>query len=105
MPNLLKKCLLYILLFLHQTTTHTRCGHSDFGCISYYSYIKPQHTIIKYELVTVVYLTIPTSNHNEYRDNPYRLSLYILLFLHQTTTYNGDIADNQHVTINSINKK
>ena len=31
--------------------------------------------------------------------------LYIVLFLHQTTTYNVDIADNQHVTITFINKK
>lgn len=33
------------------------------------------------------------------------LELYIVLFLHQTTTYNGDIADNQHITITFINKK
>ena len=75
----------------------------------------------------VVYRTIPTSNHNK---NPivgsYKVLyivlflhqtttqrsyawnsplLYIVLFLHQTTTYNGDIADNQHVTITFINKK
>ena len=31
--------------------------------------------------------------------------LYIVLFLHQTTTYNVDIADNQHITITFINKK
>ena len=33
---------LYIVLFLHQTTTHCALAHSDAGCISYYSYIKPQ---------------------------------------------------------------
>ena len=75
----------------------------------------------------VVYRTIPTSNHNgvlkavavemlyivlflhQTTTQPcVRIiteSLYIVLFLHQTTTYNGDIADNQHVTITFINKK
>ena len=75
----------------------------------------------------VVYRTIPTSNHNastgdmfppllyivlflhqtttgELEDYADKV-LYIVLFLHQTTTYNGDIADNQHVTITFINKK
>ena len=100
--------LLYIVLFLHQTTTLSclqpsahRCisyysyikPQLDFktskirsGCISYYSYIKPQqplddglvvlrcisyYSYIKpqhYRISTcprsVVYRTIPTSNHN-----------------------------------------
>ena len=77
---------LYIVLFLHQTTTiqvkvavHYSCisyysyikpqlfimnNHFKLSCISYYSYIKPQ---LLYNLVLiekVVYRTIPTSNHN-----------------------------------------
>ena len=75
----------------------------------------------------VVYRTIPTSNHNFvilsnclqllyivlflHQTTTLLLSwcmnvlLYIVLFLHQTTTYNVDIADNQHITITFINKK
>ena len=77
---------LYIVLFLHQTTTHGKIAHSDAGCISYYSYIKPQQILTKPKLrygcisyysyikpqpstssgrfILVVYRTIPTSNHN-----------------------------------------
>ena len=144
--------MLYIILFLHQTTTWILCGRVAKRCISYYSYIKPQpvrvigiaimscisyysyikpqpgrgrgrlsgvvyHTIptsnhnlswIGLFLGTVVYHTIPTSNHNTmvsmlfmmivvYHTIPtsnHNLSLmikcyvwlYIILFLHQTTT-------------------
>ena len=77
---------LYIVLFLHQTTTGTQIQNIHLSCISYYSYIKPQHSFavpgsisrcisyysyIKPQLSTrwvihprVVYRTIPTSNHN-----------------------------------------
>ena len=77
---------LYIVLFLHQTTTIRSFIVSNISCISYYSYIKPQlmamsvmttaccisyYSYIKpqpvvYVLQTclVVYRTIPTSNHN-----------------------------------------
>ena len=55
---------LYIVLFLHQTTTY-RCAISlGACCISYYSYIKPQLEIILCAIYLVVYRTIPTSNHN-----------------------------------------
>ena len=140
---------LYIVLFLHQTTTVTLAPSSSFGCISYYSYIKPQpngwcsavHGVVYRTIPTsnhntsacvlpmrfVVYRTIPTSNHNPPRPRTLSLwlyivlflhqttttqvwkpsynALYIVLFLHQTTTYNVDIADNQHITITFINKK
>ena len=96
---------LYIVLFLHQTTTNFPDSLFFQSCISYYSYIKPQRALLHAFAQNVVYRTIPTSNHN----SPCWLScftgLYIVLFLHQTTTYNGDIADNQHVTITFINKK
>ena len=77
---------LYIVLFLHQTTTvplrsniALRCisyfsyikpqpaGHisvNNVSCISYYSYIKPQQYWSSRDFVVVVYRTIPTSNHN-----------------------------------------
>ena len=78
-------------------------------CISYYSYIKPQPQAIRNKPVLVVYRTIPTSNHNSswlcvtlaevvYRTIPTSNhnfrgylnlveQLYIVLFLHQTTTW------------------
>ena len=55
---------LYIVLFLHQTTTKTYTDNLLAGCISYYSYIKPQQTLATRVRQQVVYRTIPTSNHN-----------------------------------------
>ena len=40
--------------------------HPD--CISYYSYIKPQPLTSPIDMATVVYRTIPTSNHNSSSD-------------------------------------
>ena len=99
---------LYIVLFLHQTTTLSGCRLLLCCCISYYSYIKPQldsearlaalrcisyYSYIKPQLqqlcsvsLQVVYRTIPTSNHNIITDVCGRIPLYIVLFLHQTTT-------------------
>ena len=56
--------MLYIILFLHQTTTVPLYLLFAVGCISYYSYIKPQHKGYWCQNVLVVYHTIPTSNHN-----------------------------------------
>ena len=118
---------LYIVLFLHQTTTVPKGISLYLRCISYYSYIKPQLAITGDSSVSVVYRTIPTSNHNLimslivlsllyivlflHQTTTGKITkiwfsmLYIVLFLHQTTTYNVDIADNQHITITFINKK
>ena len=56
--------LLYIVLFLHQTTTYSCCDYPLHSCISYYSYIKPQLQTHCFCIEIVVYRTIPTSNHN-----------------------------------------
>ena len=78
-------------------------------CISSVSYIKPQHTSLQWMEIYVVYRPFPTSNHNTlavladcytvvYRPFPtsnhnrriaYCLfyTLYIVRFLHQTTTF------------------
>ena len=56
------------------------------GCISYYSYIKPQHAPLYSPNFRVVYRTIPTSNHNGGAYSDVNNKLYIVLFLHQTTT-------------------
>ena len=83
--NLLPKEL-YIVLFLHQTTTSATKAKLKSCCISYYSYIKPQLFPPCLSPVVVVYRTIPTSNHNfDFYHNAY-IKLYIVLFLHQTTT-------------------
>ena len=57
---------LYIVLFLHQTTTRYHHLRKAYRCISYYSYIKPQPSLLRLPLVLVVYRTIPTSNHNKF---------------------------------------
>ena len=78
--------LLYISLFLHQTTTSRwvissacRCislfsyikpqqftmyAIAEVRCISLFSYIKPQRKQINGTQFIVVYLSFPTSNHN-----------------------------------------
>ena len=83
--------LLYIVLFLHQTTTSATSRQVLVSCISYYSYIKPQLCRSWYTSSAVVYRTIPTSNHNCLYLRPLRRLLYIVLFLHQTTTYHYQI--------------
>ena len=43
-----------------------RCGHP--GCISFYSYIKPQRLSSFTASRSVVYRSIPTSNRNSHHD-------------------------------------
>ena len=103
-----RQATLYIVLFLHQTATRAAGNESEVCCISFYSYIKPQlrgerafrrcccisfYSYIKPQrsnipkvLRYVVYRSIPTSNRNPSRLHPTRLTLYIVLFLHQTAT-------------------
>ena len=99
---------LYIVRFLHQTTTHGFVILVASGCISSVSYIKPQHVYKGHSANSVVYRPFPTSNHNKFCDSsilgrvvyrPFPTSnhnciplhvksslLYIVRFLHQTTT-------------------
>ena len=99
---------LYIFWFLHQTTTiiinlktNKCCISFDsyikpqllvlpsgpfIRCISFDSYIKPQLGFVLIDVRRVVYLLIPTSNHNSIGLVRDRLRLYIFWFLHQTTT-------------------
>ena len=100
------RCISYYSYIKPQRTVTERIPTTC--CISYYSYIKPQLSAKPSALLVVVYRTIPTSNHNQsefdkemvrvvYRTIPtsnhnfarWGLSwtgLYIVLFLHQTTT-------------------
>ena len=77
---------LYIFWFLHQTTTYLRCCLCRARCISFDSYIKPQPAKVADKIQYVVYLLIPTSNHNAKRPLTVEELLYIFWFLHQTTT-------------------
>ena len=77
---------LYIFWFLHQTTTRTSIMKLTLSCISFDSYIKPQLIMFLIKSFQVVYLLIPTSNHNFEAINLYLMLLYIFWFLHQTTT-------------------
>ena len=77
---------LYIFWFLHQTTTRLRPALILGRCISFDSYIKPQRLSYWWRLADVVYLLIPTSNHNLKSFLYAAHQLYIFWFLHQTTT-------------------
>ena len=100
--------MLYIVRFLHQTTTRYADYKKDMRCISFVSYIKPQLRLAICQPFSVVYRSFPTSNHNHdvllgkdicvvYRSFPTSnhnglqliiqiKKLYIVRFLHQTTT-------------------
>ena len=78
---------LYIFWFLHQTTTKWYYTIEIFCCISFDSYIKPQRAALMGGSRRVVYLLIPTSNHNYKRADSKTRRLYIFWFLHQTTTF------------------
>ena len=77
---------LYIFWFLHQTTTIPPSDGNQWCCISFDSYIKPQPTRYSLSIGPVVYLLIPTSNHNLTPLITVSSTLYIFWFLHQTTT-------------------
>ena len=47
----------------------------NLGCISYYSYIKPQQFVPSVVIWLVVYRTIPTSNHNWVDDNKQKIAV------------------------------
>ena len=107
-PSVITILQLFIILFLHQTTTvmvalmsaicclsscsyikPQLCGfssHSLCCCLSSCSYIKPQHLVKAHFGISVVYHLVPTSNHNGYEPFGPSLQLFIILFLHQTTT-------------------
>ena len=55
-------------------------------CISYLFYIKPQRDTEEQTVVVVVYPIFSTSNHNSGQIENILSALYILSFLHQTTT-------------------
>ena len=113
--------MLYIFWFLHQTTTRglpenclPSCIPFDsyikpqlvnltsilaMCCISFDSYIKPQLWWVQVSVNQVVYLLIPTSNHNCHCPQFLGFELYIFWFLHQTTTDPELLAINNELYI------
>ena len=78
---------LYIFWFLHQTTTSCVHCRSKSRCISFDSYIKPQLLLISISEQFVVYLLIPTSNHNA-RTGRYTGGRVVYLLI-PTSNHNG----------------
>ena len=71
---------------LKQTKTSGTLSQHRAHCISFDSYIKPQLCTSSWSSQNVVYLLIPTSNHNSAPTADTSGTLYIFWFLHQTTT-------------------
>ena len=59
-----KRCISFDSYIKPQLTTFIYSFR--FGCISFDSYIKPQLCLLKVLFWVVVYLLIPTSNHNAF---------------------------------------
>ena len=107
--SLLYTCMLFISWFLHQTTTigvavlavvgclsldsyikpqHVASSSRDKPCcLSLDSYIKPQHRLLQSLQKRVVYLLIPTSNHNSVRSM--MRSVQVVYLLIPTSNHNG----------------
>ena len=88
---------LYIFWLLHQTTTFF-CSHSSLlSCISFDSYIKPQHGGSRDGGDSVVYLLTPTSNHNRYlRRSTMGLVVYLLT---PTSNHNDETAPSRRKSV------
>ena len=88
---------LYIVLFLHQTTTRSHQESYHYCCISYYSYIKPQRIRCHAAVCPVVYRTIPTSNHNLWgRGRFYRHVVYRTI---PTSNHNNTINSDSSTSV------
>ena len=77
---------LFMVFFLHQTTTWRLSGRTKPSCLWSFSYIKPQPNCVLDEDRLVVYGLFPTSNHNLGELPLPKILLFMVFFLHQTTT-------------------
>ena len=77
---------LYLIPFLHQTTTVPDFAYKVRGCILFHFYIKPQLCGAVPLPPLVVSYSISTSNHNISYPLIWLILLYLIPFLHQTTT-------------------
>ena len=71
--------------YIKPQLVRTRCEKVS-RCISFRSYIKPQLGTSRLSFIWVVYHSVPTSNHNHIPLISFGGPLYIIPFLHQTTT-------------------
>ena len=83
---IIDRIMLYLIPFLHQTTTRIVSCFCTLSCILFHFYIKPQQKRSLMVPDAVVSYSISTSNHNWVGYNQLRLRLYLIPFLHQTTT-------------------
>ena len=81
-----KKFWLFIIPFLHQTTTTSKSLSSLPSCSLFLFYIKPQLNKLAHAFLLVVHYSFSTSNHNGYVFKSTNMRLFIIPFLHQTTT-------------------
>ena len=80
--------LLFISLFLHQTTTPpTQWCTARSLFISLFLHQTTTFAPSTSLALSVVYQSFSTSNHNRYLCQPQERMLFISLFLHQTTTF------------------
>ena len=89
--------LLYIFWFLHQTTTTELSSAPVQCCISFDSYIKPQPQLITNKREKVVYLLIPTSNHNG--TQPQEVTHCVVYLLIPTSNHNVRLMDNEDLKV------
>ena len=84
-----------VLIGCLSSCSYIKPQHNDggalcrYGCLSSCSYIKPQQSRDDFAFCRVVYHLVPTSNHNSTRFVKNPSKLFIILFLHQTTTIDG----------------
>ena len=88
-PRNIKSKRLYIFWFLHQTTTIGLNNCFLICCISFDSYIKPQPSNRQPGAHEVVYLLIPTSNHNS--DESYCNLQTVVYLLIPTSNHNDSL--------------
>ena len=84
---------LYLIPFLHQTTTKFRSFAFPSCCILFHFYIKPQRLFFQTNLILVVSYSISTSNHN---------SAKRLLYLRPVVSYSISTSNHNIVRYNVI---
>ena len=82
---------MYLIPFLHQTTTGTQAYHQGQRCILFHFYIKPQPTAINRLYKQVVSYSISTSNHNSFPLTSFVVS--VVSYSISTSNHNSRVVD------------
>ena len=88
---------LYLIPFLHQTTTRDNFTIKGVCCILFHFYIKPQLERGGRLLYTVVSYSISTSNHNVSRG--YLDKFQVVSYSISTSNHNTDVVKTLHVCV------